>query len=94
MRCIFCDGSTAVVDKRTSIDNVTRRRRKCLVCSKRFTTKEVLLEDFPDTDKVPMPTPKVRVVKVAKVAKPKPVKPLSPEKQKLIELFTRKKDAG
>lgn len=91
MRCIFCDGLTAVVDKRTSMDNVTRRRRKCLVCSKRFTTKEVLLEDFPDTDKVPMPTPKTKV-KVAKVSKPKPAKPLSPEKQKLIELFTRKKN--
>ena len=84
MRCIYCNGHTAVVDKRTSMDNVTRRRRKCLKCGTRFTTKEVLLEDCP-TVKGPKPKPQV-----VKVAKPKPVKPLSPEKQNLINLFTKR----
>lgn len=77
MRCIYCNENTAVIDKRTSMDNITRRRRKCLSCDKRFTTKEVLLEDFPTIDRVIKP----------RVIKPKPAKPLSLKKQRLIELF-------
>ena len=79
MRCIYCNENTAVIDKRTSMDNITRRRRKCLSCDKRFTTKEILLEDFPDTARVVKPR--------VKIIKPKLAKPLSIEKQKLIELF-------
>ena len=40
MKCIYCGNSgTKVVDKR-DINNLTRRRRECLKCSKRFTTYE------------------------------------------------------
>ncbi len=42
MKCPFCDSKeTKVVDKReTEEGNVTRRRRECLSCEKRFTTYE------------------------------------------------------
>ena len=42
MKCPYCKTSeTKVVDKRDSEDNgVTRRRRECLSCGKRFTTYE------------------------------------------------------
>jgi len=42
MICPFCNNTrTRVVDKReTSKGNVTRRRRECLECGKRFTTYE------------------------------------------------------
>lgn len=40
MRCPFCDSKeTKVVDKR-DLDEITRRRRECLKCKKRFTTYE------------------------------------------------------
>lgn len=39
MKCVFCSDDTKVLDKRT-VDNVTRRRRECLKCKKRFTTYE------------------------------------------------------
>ncbi len=40
MRCVYClDPDTRVVDSRES-DAVTRRRRECISCSKRFTTYE------------------------------------------------------
>ena len=39
MDCPFCSGSTQVIDKRDA-ENVTRRRRECLQCHKRFTTYE------------------------------------------------------
>jgi hypothetical protein len=86
MNCISCNGETAVLDKRDSIDNVTRRRRKCLECGFRFTTRET-------ADEVKVPTPKV--IKNKPGPKPKPKiepkgKPLSPEKQNLIALFKTK----
>ncbi|MBM3212015.1 transcriptional repressor NrdR [Candidatus Poribacteria bacterium] len=42
MKCPFCNNpGTKVVDKREiSSGNVTRRRRECLKCGKRFTTYE------------------------------------------------------
>lgn len=42
MRCPYCDAeSSRVVDSRTSNEGkVVRRRRECLSCQKRFTTKE------------------------------------------------------
>ncbi len=42
MKCPFCSKTeTKVVDKReTEDDEVTRRRRECLKCKKRFTTYE------------------------------------------------------
>ena len=40
MKCIFCDyNETKVIDSRES-DDLTRRRRECLKCEKRFTTYE------------------------------------------------------
>ncbi len=39
MKCIFCNEETKVVDSRESED-ITRRRRECLDCEKRFTTYE------------------------------------------------------
>ncbi|MCK4968544.1 MAG: transcriptional repressor NrdR [Candidatus Aenigmarchaeota archaeon] len=42
MKCPFCDAiETKVIDKRVSEDLQTnRRRRECLICSRRFTTYE------------------------------------------------------
>ena len=42
MKCPYCQSfETKVIDKRESEDNeVTRRRRECLKCQKRFTTYE------------------------------------------------------
>lgn len=45
MNCIKCSGLTEVDDSRFSRDTV-RRRRKCVDCSQRFTTYEMLSEDF------------------------------------------------
>ncbi|MEK6955270.1 MAG: transcriptional regulator NrdR, partial [Nanoarchaeota archaeon] len=40
MKCTFCNNSeTKVIDSRES-DDLTRRRRECLKCEKRFTTYE------------------------------------------------------
>jgi len=39
MDCPFCSGPTQVIDKRDS-EAITRRRRECLECKKRFTTYE------------------------------------------------------
>jgi transcriptional repressor NrdR len=40
MRCPYCSGEeTKVVDKR-DVEGITRRRRECLKCKKRFTTYE------------------------------------------------------
>lgn len=40
MKCIYCNNSeTKVIDSRESED-ITRRRRECLLCEKRFTTYE------------------------------------------------------
>ncbi|MBU1201254.1 MAG: transcriptional regulator NrdR [Nanoarchaeota archaeon] len=41
MRCPFCQfGDTRVVETRETAEDVTRRRRECLECKKRFTTYE------------------------------------------------------
>ena len=39
MRCIFCNSDTKVTNKR-DVGSLTRRRRECLKCKKRFTTHE------------------------------------------------------
>jgi transcriptional repressor NrdR len=39
MRCVFCDSETKVTNKRDA-GSLTRRRRECLKCKKRFTTYE------------------------------------------------------
>jgi len=46
MRCPFCNfEDSRVIDSRTSNEGkVVRRRRECLSCQKRFTTKEYLEE--------------------------------------------------
>lgn len=41
MKCPYCaSGESRVVDKRESSPGITRRRRECLKCKKRFTTYE------------------------------------------------------
>ena len=39
MKCLFCNGDTRVTNKRDA-GNLTRRRRECLKCGRRFTTYE------------------------------------------------------
>lgn len=39
MKCIFCDAETRVTNKR-DVGGITRRRRECLKCKRRFTTYE------------------------------------------------------
>ena len=39
MKCMFCNGQTKVTNKR-DVGNLTRRRRECLKCKRRFTTYE------------------------------------------------------
>ena len=47
MRCPFCSHSeTRVVDKRESGEDITRRRRECEKCKKRFTTYERVETDL------------------------------------------------
>ena len=55
MRCPRCSGPTHVLDTRRVVDDVTiRRRRECLRCELRFTTRERLdLELVPPAPKVP-----------------------------------------
>jgi transcriptional repressor NrdR len=44
MWCAYCNNKeTKVIDKR-DVGSVTRRRRECLSCGKRFTTREALEE--------------------------------------------------
>jgi len=45
MKCPYCSGNTKVIDKR-DIGDVTRRRRECLKCHKRFTTYERIKTDI------------------------------------------------
>jgi transcriptional repressor NrdR len=41
MKCPYCNHEeTKVIDKRDSEDGITRRRRECIKCEKRFTTYE------------------------------------------------------
>ena len=41
MKCVFCGNKeTKVTDSRESIPRIIRRRRECLSCKKRFTTRE------------------------------------------------------
>lgn len=39
MNCLYCNGSTIVIDTRPTKSGI-RRRRKCLDCGERFTTIE------------------------------------------------------
>jgi transcriptional repressor NrdR len=49
MKCPFCEHlEDKVIDSRSSQDgNVTRRRRECLECAKRYTTYERVEENLP-----------------------------------------------
>jgi len=40
MKCAKCTGSTEVLVTYQNADNSTRRRRKCIECGIRFTTRE------------------------------------------------------
>jgi len=66
MMCPFCrTGETKVVDSRGSQELVIRRRRECLECGRRFTTKEKI-EESPlkvikkDGTRVPYERDKIR----------------------------------
>lgn len=45
MKCVKCAGVTEVLVTYQNADNSTRRRRKCVDCSVRFTTREHLEPD-------------------------------------------------
>jgi len=95
MNCIICKNGTEVIDKRTSEDNITRRRRQCLKCGVRFSTKETLIEKkekinvnemsmLKKIDKHCENKIKEKKVIIEKI-------PLTPEKENLIKLFRGKK---
>lgn len=65
MQCPFCSHSeTRVIDKRESGDELTRRRRECEKCRKRFTTFERVETDLvvikKDGKRVPFDREKVK----------------------------------
>ena len=45
MKCIHCNGKTATLDTRQSPQGVCRRH-KCLSCGQRFTSIEILKEEY------------------------------------------------
>ncbi len=45
MKCVFCGNDTLILETRESGDT-TRRRHECVVCHKRFTTKEVTSAEY------------------------------------------------
>ena len=40
MKCIECEGATEVLNTYQNADGMTKRRRKCVICNARFTTRE------------------------------------------------------
>lgn len=47
MKCPLCGKDTIVLDSRfKSDDNIIRRRRECLTCGHRFTTKEIMTSTY------------------------------------------------
>ena len=46
MKCIYCGAKTMTIDSRDDTDGPIRRRRECPVCGKRFSTKEILADDY------------------------------------------------
>lgn len=46
MRCPKCDGANVYVIDSREKDGMTYRRRECTDCGNRFSTNEVLAEDF------------------------------------------------
>jgi len=48
MKCIYCEKETKIIDSRVNQSNNKKRRRECLECNKRFTTIEILKEDYKD----------------------------------------------
>lgn len=66
MKCPYCrQGETKVIDSRGSDEFVIRRRRQCLACDRRFTTKEKI-EESPlkvvkkDGSRIPFDRDKIR----------------------------------
>ncbi len=43
MKCPHCHGATKVIDKRDTAPSLTRRRRECQSCHRRFTTYEKIV---------------------------------------------------
>lgn len=47
LKCLRCQSKTTVIDSRYNSDlNRIRRRRQCTVCKARYTTREVLEDNF------------------------------------------------
>lgn len=46
MRCKKCAGDSQVIDSRASKTDGIRRRRKCLNCGLRWSTREVVIVDY------------------------------------------------
>lgn len=45
--CPDCGAESSVIDTRpVESENATRRRRECLACLKRFTTKETIVDEI------------------------------------------------
>jgi transcriptional repressor NrdR len=66
MKCPYCrQGETKVIDSRGSDEFVIRRRRQCLACDRRFTTREKI-EESPlkvvkkDGSRIPFDREKIR----------------------------------
>ena len=46
MECPKCKNKTKVIDKRNKVNFTIRRRRECLSCGNRFTTKEITERNY------------------------------------------------
>lgn len=56
-RCPVCGGGTKVCDSRIRPGNVCRRRRRCLECDHRFSTREIVESadsNLPETERLLM----------------------------------------
>ncbi len=52
MRCVSCSGDTRVTTTYQNAVNTVRRRRECLECGIRFTTREAQMEVVDEVDRV------------------------------------------
>ena len=62
MLCNHCQAKTDVIDSRIQEDGSVKRRRECVVCKMRFSSREVRLAE-------PVRAPVVKVVPVKKIVK-------------------------
>lgn len=60
MKCIECGGRTTVTTTYQNEDGRTKRRRKCLSCGFRFTTREHAESNIPEEIDVKASKPQVK----------------------------------